>query len=404
MLEICSNQLFLPQCAISWSYFYNLLYSYISIGIDRFGWPQFKKWARSCGIASESELLGATDLLQSSGVLVHLYDATQPLENSCVILSAQWLADIMACFITTRANFINNGILEIKDLPRVLSDTEKYPQSIHDSIINLLEKFKIIYRQKDRLIIPSMLAVSRPGNQISSNFPTNISPTQNTIGRTFEFPSLPLGFFERLEVCLFSHPSLEIMLSWKTGTLLKNDDCKLLVEYDDTKYELHVLFRYSYSNIQSVLPIFKGILAIISNMIIGFYPGLNECTNEYIICPHCIRFGINNENIWKFNLSDVVKLLENGDESLLHCNNLRTLSRAVSISRAAPDLSLTYNVNIIPSNAVTMGKLIGEGGAGSVYSGIIDETHVAIKQLHIKESHDLTIKYSEFLAEASVMR
>ena len=129
----------------------------------------------------------------------------------------------MASFITTRANFVQNGTLALADVPKVLSDTVKYPEEIHESIINLLERFKMVYRLGTSLLIPSMLPTERPGHLLSNLFPSAIPPHYNTVGRVWTFPSLPLGFFERFEVAVLSHPKLNLTLVWKRGLLCTGD-------------------------------------------------------------------------------------------------------------------------------------------------------------------------------------
>lgn len=416
LLNLADNSLLSPACPVSWTHLYNLVHSYYQLGIDRVTWGDYREWAEIAGITNSDDLLKATALLESSGVLVHLHDKTEHLTQSEVILSAQWLADIMACFITTRANFVNNGFLKKDDIGKILKDTSKFPVELHGSILSLLEKFKILYCLGDSYIIPSMLPISRPGQEIQYYFPSDVDPKMSTIGRVYSFPSMPLGFFERFEVAILSHPSLNLVLAWKRGIVMEaelDDDAskkkiksQILVEYNDIKYELYIYFRYSSTYQKSTMPIFSGILSTVGNMIQGFYPGLAEGTKESIVCTHCIRKGVATELSWRFPKSKIVSILDgkdSGSSKILQCNNLDGLSRAVWVTNAAPDLCLS-NINTISRHEVEMGEIIGVGGAGSVYIGTISGTKVAIKQLHIKLSHDVTEKYSEFLAEVSLMR
>jgi hypothetical protein len=62
-----------------------------------------------------------------------------------VILDPQWLAKLMATLITSKMNFVNNGILERKNL-HFLWKPPEFPESLHSNLVNLLEQFEILYR------------------------------------------------------------------------------------------------------------------------------------------------------------------------------------------------------------------------------------------------------------------
>jgi len=68
-----------------------------------------------------------------------------PKLSGMVILDPQWLARLMATLITSKMNFVNNGILERKNLHFVWKPPE-FPDSLHSNLVNLLEQFEILYR------------------------------------------------------------------------------------------------------------------------------------------------------------------------------------------------------------------------------------------------------------------
>ena len=226
---------------------------------------------------------------------------SNPYANSQLILSPQWFADMMACFITTKANFVNNGIIKKVDIPKVFTDTEKYPPIIQQAIVSLLERFKIIYHlDNDKYLIPSMLPPNRPGHDLYHSFPLESSQKHDshiTFGRIFSFPSLPLGLFERVVVALLSNCSLTTNLIWKSGIVLESKDLKAFIEYNEISYEIYIYFRIlgastsasEYSPAAIVL--IRSIISTILNMISSFHSGISESTKEYIMCPHCLRKG-----------------------------------------------------------------------------------------------------------------
>ncbi len=68
-----------------------------------------------------------------------------PKLSHMVILDPQWLAKLMSTLITSKMNFVNNGVLERKNL-NFLWKPPEFPESLHNNLINLLEQFEILYR------------------------------------------------------------------------------------------------------------------------------------------------------------------------------------------------------------------------------------------------------------------
>lgn len=103
--------------------------------------PPFVDPISQCGNDQDTTKTVAS-FLNDLGTIVWVDDARL---SSMVILDPQWLAKLMATLITSKMNFVNNGILERKNL-HFLWKPPEFPESLHTNLINLLEQFEILYR------------------------------------------------------------------------------------------------------------------------------------------------------------------------------------------------------------------------------------------------------------------
>lgn len=404
LLSLADHSTLNQEVEPSWLYFQHLLGSLVAIGTERTDWNTYLRWATACGVAPES-IANLTSVLETSGTIVHLNDPSVDIAQSHLILSPQWLADAMACLVTTKGNFINNGLIKSEDFARIFSDSEKFPECIRPSLLGLLEKYKILHKLEQGYLVPSMLPTNRPAHDILHHFPWHYNSSENAmIGRVFSFPSLPLGLFERLSVSLISG-AYQCLLIWKHGIVLQDSQVKILIEFDDETSEMFVFFRYPFGVDTSGLSVtMQVILSMISNMISAFYPGLNESLRESFACIHCLRKGIPREGIHRFPKEQVLHAMET-QQTIMYCKEICSPSRAVSLAYLAPDLHLV-GVKQFQPGTIELGELLGEGTAGTVYKGILQGQVVAIKQLKVKfkSEEESQRKFLEFLSEASMMR
>jgi internalin A len=174
---------------------------------------EFKSWAACCGISAAGQAVSAAKLMNDLGVIVYVHEGKDGLDD-LVILDPQWLMRLMATLITTKPNFVKNGVLLASDLPQIWKPPD-FPEILHASLMSLLEKFEISYPlpKKGEYLLPYLIHSQRPSA-------LDYSFKEPCVYRSYRFGFLPFGFFSRLVVRLMHF--LEAVSYWQNGILLKH--------------------------------------------------------------------------------------------------------------------------------------------------------------------------------------
>ena len=214
LLQIANETIISPVVPVSWVQLYEIIKLNVSEGTDFIYYPNYQSWALKCTIKEELALV--TKHLNSSGILI--YFDNEDLKD-LVILNPQWLANIMACLITMKTNFVLNGFIEGKKLANIFS---KYSENLLTIIVNLLQKFKIIYPIDGgrKYLVPSLLPAARPAREVAKLFPEKLPENYSSFGRVFHFGQLPLGLFSRLMVAILHTPSVTGKIFWGSGIII----------------------------------------------------------------------------------------------------------------------------------------------------------------------------------------
>ncbi len=187
------------------------------------------------------------------GVIVHFNDSKANLLNDLIILDPQWLTRLLSTLITTKPNFVKNGAIYSGDLSQIWKPPE-FPDSLHPSLLTLLEKFEIAYplpvintnnssnnsnnsnnRQQtqinssseQRILIPYLVHSEKPDNlsSMSPLFHENTQRSPNNpqfVRRVYRFDFIPFGFFSRLVVRVLHF--MEALSYWKNGILIQSNE------------------------------------------------------------------------------------------------------------------------------------------------------------------------------------
>jgi len=159
---------------------------------------EFKNVVSSCGIP-EDNAIGVAEFLNNMGSLVFWNDPRKGV-NEMVVLDPQWIVDLMATLISTKANFVSNGILKRADVTHIWHPP-RFPFNFHDQIIGLLECFGIVYRLQryttsEALLVPCLLPSTPPADWDKEK--SRVAALGTRYFRLFEFEFMPIGFFARL--------------------------------------------------------------------------------------------------------------------------------------------------------------------------------------------------------------
>ena len=209
-------------------------------------WEEFKGIAQECGLPDE-DLAKATVYLSGLGIIAYFPDVDPDL----VILEPQWLINIFV------------QLLEVVDLPKPgmlplsyfkdIWRPPNYPEKFHSVILSLLEHFDIVFRRphSDLLFFPCLLP-DEPSVNFFHHWPLHKRQMDRLMkwhqfGRFYQFEMLPLGFFGRLLMRLFSGQKWKPIEYWKRGAILLYSEeaeiVKVLLELDEVSHTLKFTVR-----------------------------------------------------------------------------------------------------------------------------------------------------------------
>lgn len=225
-------------------------------------WSEFAQLARFCNIADGPDLKRCVETLNMMGDVIYFDDPKGGLDD-LVILDSQFLTQIMATLITTKQNYVKNGVLNLNDL-RYIWTPKMFPIAIHPLLIALLQKFEILFIADEELtkrlvdyfdvsaavknpsypiggigVIPSLLPEAVPSLDIL--WPPFAEPLVQ-YDRQYVFELVPSGLFSRLLVRLLQSAT-DILHCWRYGAVLLFSDSLCLVELNNRRQCISVNLR-----------------------------------------------------------------------------------------------------------------------------------------------------------------
>ena len=398
--------------------------------INYLSWTDYQDLAVRSQVELE-ELSLATKFLQDVGSVIHFDDRRSRLQE-LVILHPQWLASLMASFVSYSHRWHQAGRIARSQIAQVLRG---FNPQLHESLLALLERFGILVRLPRKgdyveILIPSLLPPKKPEGFYRSSISSGPSierkgwsspcpPTMIEHSRIFDFPFLPLGFFDRVLVGTFFLPfATDHLTAWRHGVLLCRKECpteRCLITFHLTKaegsssnlYTLRIRTRMEMSAFSSGSPniLLNELVKLVEHIVSCYFPRLQDSVRRYIPCLHCVRSKTIVEP-YRFSFEDCVAALTR-NEPIVFCRGFRMAERTVLISHLAPDIAFRgYSVlSLSDLGDREEWESIGKGGFGQVYKATYHDKPVAVKELL---NHDAdassTEKFSEFQKEVQIMR
>ena len=365
-------------------------------------WEEFETWMEICGV-SKSEYSLVIEFLVSVGTITYINDTSKNL-NDFVILNPQWLANLMSLIVSFQQTFIQDGYLLESHLPLILKGIEPKLQS---AIVEWLVRFKIIFPlpSGNKYVIPSLLPDTIQPDVLNSLWPVAIPSEYIELQRIFEFYFLPTGFFSQLLARILFFEKVENKLYWRNGSIstLNESEELCLIEYSPSIFTVKIASRIKKTTqIPKLLP---KVIRVIEETMKVLY-GTMDSTNhqQRILCTECLNTYV--DEVFQFSRYECIQAVLEG-ASEVFC---KKSAKPVPLLQLVPDYIFT-NVPVIPENLLECKHLLGKGGFGQVYSGILSDPNypkpieVAIKLLmKSDESKDRIIEmYNEFSQEVGVM-
>eukprot|EP01114_Cavostelium_apophysatum_P023321 TRINITY_DN8743_c0_g1_i4.p1 TRINITY_DN8743_c0_g1~~TRINITY_DN8743_c0_g1_i4.p1 ORF type:complete len:2119 (-),score=526.12 TRINITY_DN8743_c0_g1_i4:35-6391(-) len=366
---------------------------------------ELRDWCASCDIAAEEER-NAIKLMHDLGVILH-FSEPRTLEN-LVIIDPQWMTRLMATLVTTKPNFVKNGILLSSDLAQIWKSAE-FPESHRQALLSLLERFEIAFSlpsvptaPNQRIFIPCLVQTERPADVTEGNWPFAVE-------RMHAFEFLPFGFFSRLVVRLMYF--MEVKSFWKDGILFVVESGECLIEYVPKSLQLRIKVRGSEIKVTSSL---RFVVENTAVLLKGWYATQRK---QYIPCncDRCARFNYEERTMFVVEgcesvaaaackTGKAVVTCPSLDDKLAQAHEIPREMRGtveVPLDRLAPDLMMADLGHLkIPSEELTFDEVIAQGAFGAVWKGVYQGNLVAIKkQLDTFSVDEAIPMYREFRRE-----
>lgn len=272
-------------------------------------WSEFAKLASFCNIADGPDLKRCVETLSMMGDVMYFDDPKGGLDD-LVILDSQFLTQVMATIITTKQNYIKNGVINFNDL-RHIWKPPLFPVSIHPLLLTLLQKFEIVYVADEKLVkrlveyfdvSPAVKAPSYPLGGlgvIPSLLPEEVPPLDilwsryddkiQQFDRQYVFDVMPMGLFSRLLFRLLNSAS-DVLHCWRYGAILVCGDSLCLVEQNAglTKQTISITMRGGRSPSEQL----RTLSDVIEALIMGDTWWKTQ-VKKRITCPVCLAISAN---------------------------------------------------------------------------------------------------------------
>lgn len=122
----------------------------------------FDEWEQLCDIAkvASSERNRALQLLRDLGTVVSFPEDDQL--SSLGVLNPSWVTGGIYPLLTSKDLAEAGGLLERKEIGKLLKDARSYPRHRHGWLIELMKKFELLFENDGQLLMPARLPKDSP--------------------------------------------------------------------------------------------------------------------------------------------------------------------------------------------------------------------------------------------------
>lgn len=399
--------------------------------------------------AFDVHLSVAIDVLHLLGSVVRFKESAAGLENY-VILNPQWVTKIFSTIVTTKQNFVRDGVIDVANLFTQL--WRPFPPKLHPLLLNLLESFEIVFKLpddlelarqrealrkrqmsfmeiddgmaqyrsnrmlrsrernttlspvsvslalngKDRILIPALLPEARPDFQLT--WP-DVDPDtrRKQYTRIYQFAFMPNGLFSRFMIRLLKFSDAQRY--WRNGVLVQNrrtEEDQALIELNPKKNEISI-------SVRGLAPaeFFRTIIELLDSLLANWF---KISATIHAVCPKCIKAKMPEPTL--FSREECLESSAHGSH-YLQCQADPEDNHLVTMETIAPDIAMSdfEGKRIDLEREVVIGKELGQGAYGTVHLGVYNKEQVAIKKLITdgKSEEQARDIYNEFRKEVWIM-
>jgi internalin A len=197
----------------------------------------FAEYRKICEGLGESDAQAQDRLagfLNALGIALNFRE--DPQLGGETVLNPHWITEGVYQIITNQTLAERRGELRLADLARILPK-KAYPVRMHGFLIELMRKFELCFWYHDdpaeqRYLVPELLGKEEPA--LKEPFPSG-----ECLNFRYDYRLMPEGLLPRF--ITRTHTMSEPSERWRTGVVLRWEDCRALVKAD--KQERQVLVR-----------------------------------------------------------------------------------------------------------------------------------------------------------------
>lgn len=250
-----------------------------------------------------------------------------------------------------------------------------FPESLHATLIDLLEKFEVLYKMPpedgyagEKYLLMSLVQDKRPPFEWPRYGSYEERPQAM---RIYQLPFVPLGLVAKLMTRLLSF--LTPIYYWREGMVSELDACEILLEYQPAKNQikLHLYGGEPASVVRLLMESFDNLIEgqfyflHMATIYLPFLKGYYKIKREvFICCVHCLMQRTATPHM--FALQEVETAAATS-KSFLYCeaDNQKV---AVNITTIAPDLVMADLEHFkMEYSDIQILKPLGEGAFGTVW-------------------------------------
>lgn len=139
------------------------------------------------------------------------------------VLNPRWVTGGVYAMLYSKLARAAAGVISLDELDQIL-DQNQYPTHMHGFLMRLMQKFELCFPlSPDRFLLPDLLDKSQP-DEVSEFKP------EDCLNFEYHYSVLPEGLVPRFIVR--THEMSDGEPRWRTGVIIKYDNCRALVRAD----------------------------------------------------------------------------------------------------------------------------------------------------------------------------
>jgi small GTP-binding protein len=191
---------------------------------DFISYEKYQEYCQNTDIISQQDQKVLVEFLHDLGIVLNYQDDPRLKETN--VLNPEWVTSGVYDILNNNELFKKKGLLELKDLNRVLKQPNRYPDNKRPFLMGLMEKFELCFpldhANSNRYLITDLLPEDEPDVDAYENAPLHFQ---------YRYDILPSSIISRFIVR--NHEMIYKTMRWRSGVVLSEGNSKALVRGDE---------------------------------------------------------------------------------------------------------------------------------------------------------------------------